>query len=327
LIPQEPTPPGRVYASAPGKVLWIGSYTVLLGGISHSIAINRRVRCEVWESEDYLFETPYGVFRYPGNDLIKSVIDVLTQDLGELKKFRARLFNDHGFEVHGKKTGLGSSSASTVALTAAILGLHKGAVNLKDVYRYSQLANYLRQGGVGSGFDIATAVYGSSVYKKFSDIRLLDSYVEPLGIGNKYKMLMGFTGISANTPSLVREFLRAIEARSLKEDIHEVEVENSTAIKLLREGRLDEAAIHVRIARTRLERSLDSLGLNFFKLASKFINEAERRGALLSLSPGAGGGDSVFAIGEDLENVKKVWGDMGLHVIEVEEDQGLRLES
>ncbi|KAG5992268.1 hypothetical protein E4U54_003704, partial [Claviceps lovelessii] len=74
------------------------------------------------------------------------------------------------------KTGLGSSAALVTALTASLLS-HYLPLSLFDVsspsgrrtlHNLAQVAHCAAQGKVGSGFDVAAAVYGSCLYRRFS---------------------------------------------------------------------------------------------------------------------------------------------------------------
>ncbi|KAF4980785.1 hypothetical protein FZEAL_3299 [Fusarium zealandicum] len=78
------------------------------------------------------------------------------------------------------KTGLGSSAALVTSLTAALL-VHYLPRDLFDVesdpgkrtlHNLAQAAHCAAQGKVGSGFDVATAVYGSCRYRRFSPATL-----------------------------------------------------------------------------------------------------------------------------------------------------------
>ncbi|KAI8632005.1 ribosomal protein S5 domain 2-type protein [Xylariaceae sp. FL1651] len=74
------------------------------------------------------------------------------------------------------KTGLGSSAALVTALTAALLTyyLPESIFDLatdegkRTLHNLAQAAHCAAQGKVGSGFDIAAAVYGSCRYRRFS---------------------------------------------------------------------------------------------------------------------------------------------------------------
>ncbi|KAF2089111.1 Phosphomevalonate kinase [Saccharata proteae CBS 121410] len=95
-------------------------------------------------------------------------------------------FNDFGvplWEAH--KTGLGSSAALVTAFTAAVLThyLPEDVFSLKTdagkarLHNLAQAAHCAAQGKVGSGFDVASAVYGSCLYRRFSPA-LLSSHGE-----------------------------------------------------------------------------------------------------------------------------------------------------
>ncbi|KAK0627309.1 phosphomevalonate kinase [Immersiella caudata] len=74
------------------------------------------------------------------------------------------------------KTGLGSSAALVTSLTAALLSHYlptslfdiTSAEGKKILHNLAQAAHCAAQGKVGSGFDVAAAVYGSSLYRRFS---------------------------------------------------------------------------------------------------------------------------------------------------------------
>lgn len=74
------------------------------------------------------------------------------------------------------KTGLGSSAALVTSFTAAVLSFYlpKDLFDLSTengqrvLHNLAQASHSHAQGKVGSGFDIASAVYGSCLYKRFS---------------------------------------------------------------------------------------------------------------------------------------------------------------
>ncbi|EGP84585.1 unnamed protein product [Zymoseptoria tritici ST99CH_3D1] len=74
------------------------------------------------------------------------------------------------------KTGLGSSAALVTAVTAALLRFYlpKTEFNLttdiskRRLHNLAQAAHCAAQGKVGSGFDVASAVYGTCIYRRFS---------------------------------------------------------------------------------------------------------------------------------------------------------------
>lgn len=74
------------------------------------------------------------------------------------------------------KTGLGSSAALVTSLTGAILThyLPPSSFSLSNpsdlliLHNLAQAAHCAAQGKIGSGFDVASAVYGSCIYRRFS---------------------------------------------------------------------------------------------------------------------------------------------------------------
>ncbi|KAI9800308.1 MAG: phosphomevalonate kinase [Piccolia ochrophora] len=86
-------------------------------------------------------------------------------------------FRSFGVPIHrAHKTGLGSSAAVVTALVAAILSYYLSTNDLDlanvtgriKLHNLAQTAHCAAQGKVGSGFDIAAAVFGSCVYRRFS---------------------------------------------------------------------------------------------------------------------------------------------------------------
>ena len=85
-------------------------------------------------------------------------------------------FVDFGVSLKGAhKTGLGSSAALVTAFTAAVLAhyLPVEAVSINTdigkarIHNLAQAAHCAAQGKIGSGFDVAAAVYGSCIYRRF----------------------------------------------------------------------------------------------------------------------------------------------------------------
>jgi phosphomevalonate kinase len=97
--------------------------------------------------------------------------------------FHVRLQDAH-------KTGLGSSAALVTAFTGAILCHYlpeshfslSSSKGLAKLHNLAQAAHCAAQGKVGSGFDIAAAVYGTCVYRRFSP-SILSSLGEPGSVG------------------------------------------------------------------------------------------------------------------------------------------------
>ena len=95
--------------------------------------------------------------------------DLPTSSKSRFVRFGAELQNVH-------KTGLGSSAALVTALVASLLYHHlpdmkespHGAPTVARIHRLAQVVHCAAQGKIGSGFDVAAAVFGSCVYRRFS---------------------------------------------------------------------------------------------------------------------------------------------------------------
>lgn len=119
-------------------------------------------------------------------------------------------------EAH--KTGLGSSAALVTAFTAAVVGyyLPQSLASLQSdtgkarLHNLAQASHCAAQGKVGSGFDVAAAVYGSAVYRRFSP-----SVLEDVGE-------VGMKGFSSRLKAVVDDTLGAKK--------WDTQIEKSTAI-------------------------------------------------------------------------------------------------
>lgn len=129
------------------------------------------------------------------------------------------------------KTGLGSSAALVTSLVAALLQ-HLGLADVAskqgqdDVHALAQAAHCAAQGKVGSGFDVASAVYGTHVYRRFSpavlepmfsgSARLLDivekghwdQEARPFRLPKGLRMLLADVDAGTDTPSFVGQVLK-----------------------------------------------------------------------------------------------------------------------
>ena len=87
------------------------------------------------------------------------------------------------------KTGLGSSAGLVTVLITALVSCFKPSVDISSsqsmelIHNLAQVAHCQAQGKIGSGFDIAAAVYGSITYSRF-DPSLIENL--PSVIGGDY---------------------------------------------------------------------------------------------------------------------------------------------
>lgn len=115
-------------------------------------------------------------------NVIESVNITILADNNYYSTAGASLKSDqrfHDFSVplsHANKTGLGSSAALVTALTGALLQHYlpesefdiTNQVSLRILHNLAQISHSAAQGKVGSGFDVASAVYGTCRYRRFT---------------------------------------------------------------------------------------------------------------------------------------------------------------
>jgi phosphomevalonate kinase len=175
----------RLIATAPGKVVLAGEYAVLDGAPAICMAVDRRARVTVTESEaDWHsvlapgFAEVEGRFLAGEDDfewladgaayaLVEHVWRTAGVDLGRYKRFS--LDTSAFVALHsGRKLGIGSSAALTVAFAAALCEM---AGRPDDVGDIAQRAHRQMQGG--SGVDVACSLQGGVIEYRMSRARHL----------------------------------------------------------------------------------------------------------------------------------------------------------
>lgn len=120
------------------------------------------------------------------------------------------------------KTGLGSSAALVTSFTAALLSYYlpkdlfdlSSEKGLRVLHNLSQVSHCAAQGKVGSGFDIASAVYGSCLYRRFSP-KLLSTLSSP------------------GTPSFARDLRKLVEGNDWDTEIAKAAIKMPKGLRLV----------------------------------------------------------------------------------------------
>lgn len=93
---------------------------------------------------------------------------------------------------------MGSSAALATSLVGALLvwfgvvRLGSGSKNIAEdrrvLHNLAQLAHAVAQGKIGSGFDVAAAVYGTQIYKRFKpEVKKIKTLFAELSIANNMR--------------------------------------------------------------------------------------------------------------------------------------------
>ena len=181
---------------APGKILWIGGYSVLeRPNISMVSAVNAYVTAEVKRRSDmkvplsapqlnsqatgrFDAESRLNINAPKELILLKTAVEIASRYAAargaRTSGISVTTHNSNAFSytiASGRvvKSGLGSSAAVTVAAIGAILRLYSIEENENDaLHKLAQIAHSIATGKVGSGFDIAAAAHGSILYTRYS---------------------------------------------------------------------------------------------------------------------------------------------------------------
>jgi len=226
----------QVSASAPGKLILLGEYAVLEGAPALVAAVDRRAKVKITSnnlpyhrfSSSLLDEDNIRFIYADGKLEVFTPLESDNEDiLNFVRKLLSYLFsnvtnpvvdNPHidivadtntFYQNHGKKLGLGSSAALTVALVAGFLEYTRNtnheSLSKEDIFQYALQAHRAVQGSMGSGIDIAASVFGNLLRYRITPDETHRWEYEPIErFPGELQMLPIWTKISASTPHLLR---------------------------------------------------------------------------------------------------------------------------
>jgi len=308
-----------IKVSAPGKLLLFGDHAVvhekpcIVTSVDHRISVSLEKRednkivlnAPDMEVRDYIVTIDTLSKPHP-----KEVRFLLTAIFNFFEKYKLK----KGLEIKTKsefsaKVGLGSSSAVTVSTIKGLAELFEIEMTNKELFDLSY-KTVLDIQEVGSGFDVATAIYGGTLYFITGG-----KIIEPLEIEN-IPLLVGYTGIKADTATLVK-----MVSKKLKENpqrINEIFNKSEEIVNLAKIEMEKSDWKKVGELMNLNQDLLRNLGVSSEKLENliKGALDARAYGAKLS---GAGGGDCMVAITnkEKREVVKQAIEKAGGEIIEV----------
>ncbi len=181
--------------------------------------------------------------------------------------------------------GFGSSSAVTVCVVkglAEIFGIKISNKALFDIC-YKTILDVQ---GVGSGFDIAAAIWGGTLYFVGGGKKIAQISKENL------PLTVGYTGVKADTTTLVKKVaeLKKIKPKVVNSIFNLIVLIVEDAKKLLKKANCEELG---RLANLN-QGLLEALGISTFEL-SNLIYASRGAGAFGAKLSGAGGGDCMIA--------------------------------
>ncbi|MFC1653719.1 mevalonate kinase [Patescibacteria group bacterium] len=293
----------KITASAPGKLMLFGEHAVVYGHPCIVTAVDQRLFVTVEKNGKdafHLSAPDLGLTAYSktindlgGEGLPKAVRFIETF----YKRFLEKFPQNEGIDVTTKSEfssdfGFGSSSAATVAFAKALMSLYKIEISNKELFDLCY-ATVIEVQGVGSGFDVAAAIYGGTVYY-VTPGKVIERVFE-----GELPLEVGYTGIKADTPTLVRQVAehKRKHPRTIGALFSQIERITKKAKKALKSSNFN---LLGKLMNENQE-LLGELGVSSVELDQ--LNEvclrSGSKGAKLS---GAGGGDCMIAVVDDNKN-------------------------
>ncbi len=217
------------------------------------------------------------------------------------------------------KFGFGSSSASTVCALKALSELFDLKLDNKGVFDLAYKA-VLDIQGKGSGFDVAAAVYGGTLYFLTGG-----KTIEPLAIEH-LPLIVGYSGIKADTVTLINAVKEKFADNQSRLD--EIYSEIDALVEKAKPEIINENWEEVGKLMIENQALLKELGVSIEKL-DQMIDGAVSGGAYGGKLSGAGGGDCMIAFGpvESLTEIRKGITDAGGEIMEIKTNaEGVRVE-
>lgn len=267
--------------SAPGKLLLLGEHAVVYGYPCIVTAIDRRMAISVKNTQI----ATNGIHSAINNTtFVEKALEIGT---------KAWNLPSNGWEAAIEKSfpntyGFGSSSAVTVATLSALAEAAGKSPTKQELFGLA-FQVVLSVQGVGSGFDVAAAIWGGTIFYKNKG-----QLIEEVPFDEKdVSFIVGYTDIKADTTTLIQEV-----AKKKREYPQKVEKIFQGIEKLVVEAkqRIQEKDWE-RVGRLMdfNQEYLRDLGVSSQKLEDLIV-AAKKAGAWGAKLSGAGGGDCMIAL-------------------------------
>lgn len=304
----------NITASAPGKLLLMGEHAVVYGYPSLVTAIDQRFSVTLEETGvgEVVFDVPEGM----DTRFIAKAVTMM--ETAWRVRFKGLTFHTKNGFSH--TYGFGSSAAVVVAAIAAAAFYFGKNIAPKELFDLSY-KTVLAVQGKGSGFDVAAAIFGGTLY-----FVTAGKIITPLPTKDM-PLVVGYTGVKADTVTVVNEVGEKMKAQpermnKIFDAITKLVEEGATNIRngdWERVGRLMDVN----------QEYLRDLGVSSERLEA-LILAAKGAGAWGAKLSGAGRGDCMIAIvpKEKRKNVEEAIVKVGGQVIHTTPHaMGVRVES
>jgi len=318
----------KITVSAPGKLMLFGEHAVVYGRPCIVTAVNQRMHATV-----ELIDQPIFQLNAPDvqiKNYKKPMSDLGNGEIPKGAKFVEIAVGNFGVRKGGlsittksefsSQFGFGSSSASTVCVIKALSELSGKKLSNRQIFDLSY-KTILDVQGKGSGFDIAAAIYGGTLYFLTGG-----KVIKPLKI-TSLPIIVGYSGIKVDTITIVNEVLK--KAGKYPKVIDRVYNNIERLVEQAKKSILNKDWQSVGELMNFNEGLLAVLGVEGKKLAD-MIYAARDAGAYGAKLSGAGMGDCMIALAppSKVSSVKKAIEKAGGQVINIRANvEGVRIES
>jgi mevalonate kinase len=309
-----------IKVSAPGKLLLFGDHAVVHGRPCIVTSVDYRISISLEKRGNNMIvlnvpDVGFKNYIVPIDDLDKPHPKEVRFVLTAVSNFFNRYKIKSGLEIKTKsefsaKVGLGSSSAVTVSTIKGLAELLKIGITNKELFDLSY-KTVLDIQEVGSGFDVAAAIYGGTIYFVTGG-----KIIEPLKI-KEIPLLIGYTGIKADTATLVKMVGRKMKEcpKTINKVFNEIQKLTELAKIEMQNSNWQRVGYLMNLNQGLLR----NIGVSSKELEN-LIKAAIDSGAYGAKLSGAGGGDCMIAITEkeNQNNVKEAIRIAGGTIIEAD---------
>ncbi|MBI4036163.1 mevalonate kinase [Candidatus Daviesbacteria bacterium] len=290
----------KVTVSAPGKLMLLGEHAVVYGQPCLVTAVGQRMKATVELTEEATFQLEAPDVKIEGYS--KPMSQLAQGDIPKgakfveiaVKNFSEKHPIEGGVKVNtvsefSSQFGFGSSSASTVCVIKALSEITGANLDNKSIFELA-FKTVIDIQGKGSGFDVAAATYGGTLYFVIGG-----KVIEPLHIGS-LPLIVGYTGIKFDTVALINEVAK--KAVKYPEVIDNIYQQIGRLVEKAKQTVLNKDWATLGELMDFNEGYLASLGVESNKLAA-MIYGAREAGAYGSKLSGAGIGDCMISLASE----------------------------
>ncbi len=299
----------KISVSAPGKLMLFGEHAVVYDKPCLVTAVNQRLHVTIEETTDgnfYLDAPDVNLVSYTKpiaeigkGDIPKAALFVemgVKNVFSYCMKKRPGLVSGSNKEMQGirittssefsSKFGFGSSSASAACVVFALSELLGLALSKKEIFELAY-TTVLDIQGKGSGYDIAAAVYGGTLYFVTGG-----KVIEPITI-DTLPLVVGYSGTKADTVSLINEVKERF--KDTPQELDAIYNNIGAVVEKAKEVLLEKDWQELGNLMKKNQTYLQQLDVSIPKL-DDMITAANTAGAYGAKLSGAGGGDCMIAL-------------------------------